>query len=167
MARPRLTGPREPNGRLARSGRAQNLQRELDMLRTNSCDPKWGTPVGVLCRAGKITPRMFDDAIWFAGAREAADRALGLPMRNARAQDMNAVHGSSNGEDDESQVRAKRRAIEVYDKACGFIGHGSKMLSTLELVVVYQHRPDRHEQLLLLIEALDKLSRYRTMRRAA
>lgn len=167
MGRPRLTGPREPNGRLSRAGRGQNLQRELDMLRTNSCDPKWGTPAGVLCRAGQITARMFDDATWFAEAREAADRALGLRGRHPTAQDMNAVHGASNTNDDEAQVKAKRRAIDVYDRACIFIGLGSAELAALELVAVYQRRPDKHEQLLALISALDKLRAYRTVRRAA
>lgn len=165
--RPRLTGPREPNGRLSRAGRGQNLQRELDMLRTGACDAKWGTPIGTLCRAGQITARMFDDAMWFAEARDAADRALGLRGRHPTAQDMNAVHGASNAQDDEAQIRAKRRAIETYDRACAFIGLGSAELAAMELVVVYQRRPDKHEQLLALISALEKLRAYRTVRRAA
>lgn len=170
MAKPgrkRLSGPREPNGRLSRSEGVRSVQRELDMIRLGVLDPKWGTPLGVLCRSRVITAAQFEIGEWFGQLRDAADRALGLRGRHPTAQDMNAVHGASNAQDDEAQIRAKRRAIETYDRACAFIGLGSAELAAMELVVVYQRRPDKHEQLLALISALEKLRAYRPVRRAA
>lgn len=167
MARPRRNVPREPNGRPSRSSAITHWQRELDALRAASRDSRLGTPLGILLRAERITLRQFEAGTWFADARSAADRALGLPARSCRAQDMNAVHGASNAQDDEATATAKRKAIEAYDKASAFVGLGSKALAALELVVVYERRPDTYEQVLALIDGLDKLTQYRGMRRAA
>lgn len=167
MARPRRNVPREPNGRPSRSSAITQWQRELDALRMASKDSRLGTPLGVLLRADRITLRQFEAGVWFSDARSAADRALGLPSRSARAQDMNAVHGASNAQDDEATATAKRKAIDAYDRCVAFLGHGSKQLAALELVVIYERRPDTYEQVLALVEALDKLMQYRGMRRAA
>lgn len=167
MPRPRKAGMREPNGRLSRSDRGTYWQRERDALAAGAADHRLGTPLGVILRAGKITSSQFDAGMWFAEARTAADAALSLPSRTARAQDMNSLGGSPNGEEDPDKVSAKRRAVEVYDKACSYVGHGSRQLAALELVVVYQRRPDTYEQMLALIDGLDRLIAYRSGRRAA
>lgn len=166
MARPRRLTPREPNGRPSRSSQISHWQRELDALRAGARDHRLGTPLGVLLRAEKITIRQFDAGVWFSEARRAADRALGLPARCAKAQDMNAVHGAS-GEDDEATTAAKRKAVDAYDRAVAYVGHGSKALAALELVVVYERRPDTYEQVLALVEGLDRLMAYRGTRKAA
>jgi len=167
MARPRRNVPREPNGRPSRSSAITQWQRELDALRMASKDSRLGTPLGVLVRAERITVRQAEAGSWFADLRSAADRALGLPPRSARAQDMNAVHGASTAIDDEATATAKRKAIDAYDRCVAFLGHGSKQLAALELVVIYERRPDTYEQVLALVEALDRLMQYRGMRRAA
>ena len=166
MARPRRNTAREPNGRPSRSSQISHWQRELDALRAGARDHRLGTPLGVLLRAEKITIRQFDAGMWFQDARKAADGALSLPARSCRAQDMTAIHGQS-GDDDEATTAAKRKAVDAYDRAVAYVGHGSKALAALELVVVYERRPDTYEQVLALVEGLDRLLAFRGQRRAA
>lgn len=164
MGRPRKAGPREPSGRPSRSDRVQHVQRELDALRLMARDHKLGSPLGVLLRAGKITAKQFDAGMWFAEARASADAALGLPARSCRAQDLSAVRGAGSGQED---AAAKNRAIAAYDRAVAYLGHGSKRLAAVELVVVYERRPDTYEQVLALVDGLDAIIALRTIRRAA
>jgi hypothetical protein len=164
MPRPRKAGPREPNGRPQRNIRTSYWQRQRDELVRGSLDARLGTPLGVLYRDEQITTAQMEAGSWFAEARSLADGALGLPPRTCPAQDVGRVRGLSGGEEDEV---AKRRAIEAYDRAVAFIGYGSRELAALELVAVYQRRPDSHEQLLALMAALTRLVAFRTGRRAA
>jgi hypothetical protein len=129
-----------------------------------SLDQRLGSPLGVLYRNEQITTAMMEAGTWFAEARALADGALGLPPRTTPAQDVGRIRGLSGGEEDEA---AKRRAIDAYDRAVAYVGHGSRELAALELVVVYQRRPDTYEQLLALMAGLTKLVAYRTGRRAA
>lgn len=164
MPRPRKAGPREPNGRPQRNLRTSYWQRQRDELVRGSLDQRLGSPLGILYRDEKITTPMMEAGTWFAEARALADGALGLPPRTVPAQDVGRVRGLSGGEEDEV---AKRRAIEAYDRALAYVGHGTRELAALELVAVYQRRPDTYEQLLALMAALTKLVAYRTGRRAA
>ncbi len=164
MPRPRKAGPREPNGQPQRNLRTSYWQRQRDELVRGSLDVRLGTPLGILYRNEKITTAQMEAGQWFAEARALADGALGLPPRTVPAQDVGRVRGLSGGEEDEV---AKRRAIEAYDRAAAFVGHGSRELAALELVVVYERRPDTYEQLLALMGALTKLVAFRSGRRAA
>lgn len=167
MPRPRKIGPREPNGRPSRAVRTHYWQRQRDELVRGSLDPRLGTPLGVLYRAERITTAEMEAGTWFAEARAAADAALSLPARSCRAQDMNSLGGASTGQETPETEKAKRRAIEQYDKACDFVGLGSKQLAALELVAVQQRRPDSYEQFLSLVDGLRTLVAYRSGRRRA
>lgn len=158
---------REPNGRASRSEPVRNIQRMLDAVRVLGHSTRFGTNLGRLVITERITPAQYDIGTWFSDIRSAADAALGLPPRNPTAQDMNAVHGAPNGFDTPEEERAKKRAIETYDRAVSFLGHGSKRLAAMELVCIYDRRPDTHEQFLALVEGLDMLIKYRSQRRAA
>lgn len=164
MPRPRKAGPREPNGRPQRNLRTSYWQRQRDELVRGSLDQRLGTPLGILYRDEKITTAQMEAGTWFAEARASADAALSLPARSTPAQDVGRVRGLSGGEEDEA---AKRRAVDVYDRAVAYVGHGSRELAALELVVVYERRPDTYEQLLALMAALTKLVAFRSSRRAA
>lgn len=166
--RPKYAGViREPNGRPSRTDRVQYVQRELAAIRAGVIKPEWGTPLGELARAGRVTPSQYAAGTWYADARKAADAALSLPPRNPTAQDMNAVHGASNREDDEASIRAKRRVIEICAKAEAVLGHGSRRYRAVMWVCVFERRCEDHEQLLALLEGLSLLAHYRTARRAA
>jgi hypothetical protein len=164
MPRPRKAGPREPNGQPQRNLRTSYWQRQRDELVRGSLDARLGSPLGVLYRNEQITTAQMEAGQWFAEARALADGALNLPPRTVPAQDVGRVRGLAGGEEDEV---AKKRAIEAYDKAVAFIGYGSRELAALELVVVYERRPDTYEQLLALMAALTRLVAYRSGRRAA
>ena len=164
MPRPRKAGPREPNGQPQRSQKTAHLQRELDAIRLLSTDPYLESPIGVLLFRKEISLPQYDAAKWFHEARVRADSALSLPPRTVPAQDIGRVRGLSGDEEDPV---AKRKAIDVYDRAVAYIGHGSRELAALELVAVYQRRPDTYEQLLALKSALAKLVLFRSGRRAA
>ena len=166
MPRPRKAGPREPNGQPQRNQKTAHLQRQMDAIRLLSLDPYLESPIGLMMVAGLngVTLQQYEAAKWFAELRARADSALSLPPRTVPAQDVGRVRGLSGGDEDEA---AKRRAIDAYDRAVAHVGHGSRELAALELVVVYQRRPDTYEQLLALIAGLTKLVAYRTGRRAA
>jgi hypothetical protein len=162
MARGRLrkTGQRFPSGKLKPARKVQTAihrQRELEVLRTTSKLSHLGTPVGELFREGDVTASQFEAARQFAEARSAADAALGLPPRTPRAQDMNAVGGRSNANDDDEAARLKNRAIAAYDRAEMAVGHGSSELAALQWVVVYERRHDGFAQKLALMAGLTKL----------
>ena len=164
MPRPRKAGPREPSGRPQRNLRTSYWQRQRDELVRGSLNPLLDSPLGILYRNEKITTAQMEAGTWFAEARASADAALSLPPRTAPAQNVGRVKGLAGGDEDEV---AKRRAIDAYDRAVAFVGHGSRELAALELVVVYQRRPDTYEQVLALVAGLTKLVAYRTGRRAA
>lgn len=166
--RPRLTGViREPNGKPSRAARLTSIQRDLVAIRATYRDGKWGTPLGLLCLEGKITERQFEAGEWFAEARKAADAAFSLPPRNPAAQDMNRLHGASQGEDTPEQIARKRRIVETYAKAEAVLGEGTRRLKAVLWVCVFERRHDDHSMLLDLLEGLSLLAHYRNVRRAA
>lgn len=166
MPRPRKAGPREPNGRLQRAQRTNYWQRQRDALVSGSLDSRLETPLGLLYRAERITTAEMEAGTWFAEARAAADAALSLPTRNCRAQDMNSLGGASTGQETDEAQRAKRRAVESYDKVCSWLGRG-RQFEALEQVVILERRPDTYEQFLDLQQGLRLLVAYRMGRRAA
>lgn len=157
--RPRKTGKRYPSGKImpAERARTSHWQRELEMLRAGSVDSRLGSAIGILAVRGLITAQALDAAMRFADARAAADAALGLPPRHARAQDMNAVHGSSNEPETMESAARKAKAIAAYDSAEEAVGLGSRPLAALRWVVIYDRREDDHAQLLALFDGLGKL----------
>ena len=164
--RTRLPGTREPNGRLqrpAQSSPAVYWQRERQVLRTLSLQPEWGSPIGVLCRAGEITAAQFQAGLRFATERRAADAALGLPPRSPRAMDMNLTRGHPPDDTLDGQ-RRRRTAIAAFEAAHDALGAGSPALCACLWICVYEQRPDCHGQLVALKEGLSKLVRHYGMR---
>ena len=131
--------------------------RERDELRRGVRDVRLGTPLGLLFRNDKITSLHMEAGTRFADDRNAADRALGLPPRSPRAQDMTAIYGLANANDDDETARKKARAVSAYDKACEAVGLNTMALRALEWVVVYERTPDDYAQFLALVDGLDKL----------
>lgn len=160
--RPRKKGERYPSGKIKPVAKTSYWQRELDELRKGSRDHRLGSQLGILWRSDVITQNAFDAGMRFADARKAADGALGLPPRDAPAQDINAVHGASNAVDTPESAARKARAIAAYDAAEEAVGLNSLPLRALQWVVIYERRPDDYEQLLALFTGLQKLmSHYR------
>lgn len=160
--RTRLPGTREPNGRLqrpAQSSPAIYWQRERQALRTLSLQPEWGSPIGVLFRAGEITAAQFQAALRFIAERKAADEALGLPPRSPRAMDMDLVRGYPS--DDTPDVQRRRKAaISAFDAAEVALGIGSPAHGASLWICVYEQRHDCHGQLLALKEGLGRLVKH-------
>jgi hypothetical protein len=167
MGRPRKPGLREPSGRPSRSDRVLHIQRNLDAIRKLSLDAELGTPLGLMLVWEKITRHQYEAGTWFAEARRAADGALGLPPRNPPAQDVSAAGGASLGFDTPEKERARQRAIHAYDQVVAFLRKGSIRHKVLEQVCVHERRPDTYGQVLALVDALDMIVAYRSVRRAA
>lgn len=132
-------------------------QRERDELRRGVRDVRLGTPLGLLFRNERITSAHMEAGTRFADERNAADAALGLPPRSPRAQDMSAVHGLSNANDDDESARRKAKAIAAYDRACEAVGLNTDALRALEWVVVYERMVDDYRQFIALVDGLNKL----------
>lgn len=161
--RKRKEGRREANGRLQRPYKSETVgywQREMDVLREGSVDWRLTTPLGVLLRAKTIDLHEFECGMRFSDLREAADGAQGLPARIPAAQNVTAVHGADGDVETDAEIRRKRRAIEAYYDACFAVGWNSNALAALELVAVYQRRPDKYEQVVDCVAALKKLVAY-------
>ena len=166
MPRPKKSGLREPNGRPSRTDRVQYWQRQRDVLERKQHDPKLETPLGLYFLAHEITTQEHEAGQWFAEVRAAADAALSLPGRHCRAQDMNSIGGQSNAVETPDTERAKRRAIEQYDKVAAFLGR-SRQFAALEHVIVHQRRHEKYEQWLDFVQGLRLLVAYRMGKRLA
>lgn len=158
---------REPNGRVSRSDRVLHIQRALEKIHSDAALAEWGTAFGQLSVRRQITPKQYEVGKWFCDARAAYDAAISAPSMSPTAQDMNAIHGSSNAQETPEQERAKRRAIDVYARAEAVLVKGSDRHKAVLQVTVLDRRPDTHEQFLALIDGLDALIRHRSERRAA
>lgn len=161
--RPRKTGKRYPGGKLKPievRAKTSYWQKQLEVLREGELDPYLGTPIGILLRRDVITHWAMDAAVRFAKERAAADAALGLPPRSARAQDMGAIRGTSDGVDSPQEVERKKRAVDAYVAAEMAVGLNSPALAALQWIVIYDKREDSYEQLLALFTGLDKLMKH-------
>lgn len=158
--RPRKKGERYPSGKLKPARQEQSAiywQRERDVLRAASRSSLLGTQIGIMFRNERITASQFEAARRFAEARNAADAALSLPPRTTPAQNVSAVGGASNAPDDGEAARRKAKAISAYDNAEEAVGLGTRELGALQLIVVYDRRPDDYMQAIALIAGLNKL----------
>jgi hypothetical protein len=165
--RPRKQGERFPSGRLRPERKAESAvywQRERDVLRTTSRLSLLGTPIGMMFRAERLTASQFEAGRRFAEARSAADAALGLPPRNATAQDVSGVGGASNAIEDEDSIRRKMKAIADYDRTEAVVGYGSRELAALQLIVGYERQPDDYAQVIALVAGLNRLVLFYGMR---
>lgn len=167
--RARKLGERYPSGKLKpeKSHAAMYWQRERDALRTTARHADLGSALGILFRQDRITATHMEAGNRFAQQRQAADAALSLPPRNARAQDVTRVQGLPVDADTEEAVRRSSRAIDAYAAAEEAIGLGSRALVAVQWVVVYDRWPDDYAQTLALIEGLGKLSVHYGLARAA
>ena len=89
MGRKRKAGPREPNGRIVRAGRAPApppvaLARIRAGLIKAANDPALGTVYGIMYLQGEITPEQYGAATTLDAARAAYQRAIDArPLRSA------------------------------------------------------------------------------------
>lgn len=148
---------REPSGKVSRAKASLPWQRVIEQVAMRIDKPDLGTPLGILVFQRKLDPKMADAGEAFAKERDAADRAQGLPPRNAPAQNVDRIGGRDNVEDGPEAIRAKNKAVSAYYKAVDAIGAHTKAMAAVEWVVIYQRRQEGHEQYLDLIEGLSKL----------
>jgi hypothetical protein len=158
--RRRLPGNREPNGRVQRPSTVAYWQRERDALRTLSRQPEWETPFGILYRADRLTAVEFEAARRFAMARRAADLALGIPPRSARAACMELTKGQPSCDPPDAEQR-RRAAVDALDRAEAALGGPqSPALRACLWIVVYERQPDGYQQVLDLKAGLQTLARH-------
>lgn len=156
MARPRKTGARYPSGKL-KPTETPDLQRIRQAVLTVARDERLESVLGTMYLHDRLDKRQAEAGMRFLEARVAADRALGLPPRLPRGQDLNAVSGLLNELDDEASVRKKQRAIAAYDAAEDAIGRNSRQLLAVQWIVIYDRLPDDYSQVIELREGLNRL----------
>lgn len=156
MARPRKTGARYPSGKL-KPTETPDLQRIRQAVLTVARDERLESVLGTMFLHDKLDKRQAEAGMRFLEARVAADRALGLPPRMPRGQDLNAVSGLLNELDDDEVSRRRRRAIAAYDAAEAAIGVGSRELTAVRRIVIYDRLPDDYSQVIELREGLNRL----------
>ena len=156
MARPRKTGARYPSGKL-KPIETPDLQRIRQAVLTVARDERLESVLGTMYLHEKLDKRQAEAGMRFLEARVAADRALGLPPRLPRGQDLNAVNGLANELDDDDVSRRRQRAIAAYDAAEAAIGVGSRELTAVRRIVIYDRLPDDYSQVIELREGLNRL----------
>jgi len=161
--RKRKNGKREPNGRLLRAladrSSIAGTVRDLAIIAKERLDPALASPIGRLLRLGEIRVSEYDAALKYRALRAACDRALGLPGRHPSGLDLNAARGLSglSGPQDPENDRAIQRAFFAAEDA---IGRGTKRLTIMQQVVLYDDAPVTHEQKLALKQSLGILVKH-------
>jgi hypothetical protein len=161
--RKRKPGKREVNGRLLRAladrTSVAGTVKDLAIIARERLDPALASPLGRLLRLGEIRASEYDAGLKYRALRAATDRSLGLPARHPSGLDLNAARGLSafaavqDPENDKAIVRAFMAAEDA-------IGRGSKRLTILQSVVLYDDAPQTYEQKLALKEGLGILVKH-------
>ena len=160
--RKRKNGKREPNGRLLRAladrTSVAGTVKDLAIIARERLDPALASPFGRLLRLGDIRAVEYDAGMKYRALRSAADRALGLPARHPTGCDLNASRGFLLGS--EADPANDRAIISTFHTAEDVVGRGSKQLSVLRAVCLYDDAPTTYEHKLMLKSALDKLVKH-------
>lgn len=155
--------PRQPNGQPSRAG--QNLaemstgRREFTLIRQSLIDPLWGTQVGQMVKDGSIGLRDFDAGVSYVRVVSDYARAIGCPMRDAKAIDFSAVHGKSLVSID-GMAERDQKAVKVYNSLRdALIIHGYKV-DVLNDVLVSHKSIGGHTNWLDIVAALKFMNGY-------
>lgn len=170
--RPRLDGPREPNGRLSRSGidhgpadvvALEARRRIFGLSGDTAKDQKAGTFIGrlnLLGRESGLSNSQYDAAVEYLELRAAYLRAISAP---GRVTDGDVGSGSSRPDEYEQWVRD---TVEAYEKCRKAIqeaqndNRGANMWAALDLCVIQdQDLPHMIGDLRLLCNALARFFR--------
>jgi len=161
--RKRKNGKREPNGRLLRAladrTSIAGTVKDLAIIARERLDPALASPIGRLLRLGEIKASEYDAAQKYRALRAACDRALGLPGRHPSGLDLNATRALnfSSGVQDPENDKAIQRAFFAAEDA---IGRGSKRLTVMQQIVLYDDAPVTYEQILALKQSLGILVKH-------
>lgn len=160
--RPRMTGPREPNGRLSRAKTVVSTHRDMAIIERERLNPIYGSPLGRLLREDKITRKAFEAGCTYRAMRQDMDRLLGVPGRSPKAMDLHAIKGFSLADErDERTVDRFQRKFDAVETALGARNVGGRRPGTMwwaiDQAVVHDISLVGHEQHLTLIRALGVL----------
>lgn len=134
------------------------------MIALGKLDGRYGTPLGRMVLNDKISKGQFEAATKFVDVRKAADAALGLPSRTVRAQVLGELQGHDGDLETPEEQRRKARDLDAWDKLVILLGVQTDWMRALERIALHELEPDSHEQVIKLVEALNRLMAYWGMR---
>ena len=176
MARSKGIRHREPTGRPSRAEAAAedapppvSAKRLRDAAIARMADPEWGTELGRLWLAGKITAAEYQAGKRWWNVREAYLLAIGSPPAYPSSVMSSALGGmgSAAGDDPPITTREGRRlkekrerAIAEYDRATAAIGTGVDMLAAFRLTMEHEQAPIGAVGLSNLAWCLERLAQH-------
>ena len=154
---------RQPNGQPSRAGQNRvemsTGRREFVLIRRALIDPLWGTQVGQMVKDGSIGLRDFDAGVSYVRVVSDYARAIGCPMRDAKAIDFSAVHGKSLVSID-GMAERDQKAVKSYNSLRdALIIHGHKV-DVLNDVLVSHKSIGGHINWLDIVAALKFMNGY-------
>lgn len=160
MGKKRKAGvARYPSGQIKYDKPRPHNQRFLDIVR-RARDPLLATPFGLMAYHGVISEQLYEAALAYREAREAADRALGIPGRHPRGQDLSAVHGLG-GVLDDDLARERREKCDKRLTAMEAAIGDHITLGVVQSVVIHDLVPGGTENVERLIGGLTRLAAWR------
>lgn len=174
MARSKGIRRREPSGRPSRAEEdvappPTSAKRLRDAAIARMADPEWGTELGRLWLAGKVTAPQYQAGKRWWNVRENYLVAIGSPMPYPPAGMVAVLAGppGTAGEDppigtkEGRRLREKReRAIAEYVGAVAALGHGVDMLAAFRLTMEHERAPIGAVGLSNLGWCLERLARH-------
>ena len=157
--RPRKEGmPREPNGRLSRAKAVISTHRDLGIIARERLNPMYGSPLGCMLLADKISRKEFEAGCAYKAMRQDMDKLLGLPCRSPRALDLHGIKGISlsAGRDDKAEERFRKK-FEAIESLLGEKRAGGKWW-VVDQLVIHEIPLVGYEQFLTLKLALGTIS---------
>jgi hypothetical protein len=169
VARSKGIRHREPSGRRSRA-EAEDIppptsaKRLRDAAIARMADAEWGTELGRLWLAGKISAPQYQAGKRWWNVREAYLVAIGSPMPYPPAPGNGYAYAAEDPPittKEGRRLREKReRAVAEYDQATAALGNGVDVLAAFRLTMEHEQAPIGAVGLSNLAWCLDRLARH-------
>lgn len=163
----RLVTAREPNGRIQRVHERSpaEIKRQLDRACCDVRHQEWGTVLGRLLLAGKITEQQYAAGQRWAEYAARYSAALQSPSPDPRSIQIGDGRGGHHVDPDSSEgcaeARRHERAISSFvDAAAALSCNGRLSVNAVRSVCERDYNLDGHEQYLALLSGLSTLASF-------
>jgi hypothetical protein len=167
MSRRKSTARREPNGRIQRAPQLpapSEVKRLRDAALAGMRDPLWGTEIGRLYLAGKITSTMFAAGKRWAELATQYSQALCSPCPDPKAISLERAGGSAidpDSPDGRKEARRHARAVASFiDAHASLKTHGCAAERLVRSTCERGETIIGHQDLIALAGGLDRLANF-------
>jgi len=168
MSRRKNLAQREPNGRAQRTAQLpapSEVKRLRDAALAGMRDPLWGTEIGRLFLAGKITSTMFAAGKRWAELASQYSQALCSPAPDPKAISLERAPSSTSHDPDspEGRKEARRHARAVasfVDAHIALKDHGPATARIVRATCERGETITGHQELIALTSGLDRLAQF-------